>query len=96
MKRSNIGRHVGIGVLLTVSALAGCIEAPGGSGSRDAAPIDEAKRQELRALFDRCETTRREMTKPGAMSPGTAEMIDAMDRCSKLLPSTTIRSVRFW
>ena len=91
-----IARLFGIGVLSAVSMLAACTQAPGGVGSRDAAPVDEAKREELRALFDRCEATRRDMTRPGSMNPGTAQMIDAMDRCQKLLPDTRIQGVRFW
>ena len=58
--------------------------------------VDETERQELRALFNRCETTRREMTQPGAMNPATDEMVSAVDRCSKLLPNTTIQSVKPW
>jgi len=57
--------------------------------------VDETKRQ-LQALFNRCKTTRREMTQPGAMSTATDETISAMDRCSKLLPNTTIQSVKLW
>jgi len=81
--------------VLGVVALTVCSQAPNGPKSHTAVLVDETKRQ-LQALFNRCETTRREMTQPGAMNPATDEMVSAMDRCSKLLPNTTIQSVKLW
>jgi len=81
--------------VLGVVALTVCSQAPNGPKSHTAVLVDETKRQ-LQALFNRCETTRREMTQPGAMSTATDETISAMDRCSKLLPNTTIQGVKLW
>ena len=62
----------------------------------DSSKPTDAQIQEMRALFDRCELTRRQMTQAGSMNPPSAEMTDAMDRCHRLLNFRTLPAIRFW